>query len=146
MKKLFFALVIPVFLSSCNVPRIELSDREKELEHRLKVAYKCDLELRHDYDAVSENKSNGQFWVSINNSTPDICKLDSTSIKDLAVALTDSILPVLTHRENYELINFHFSTNIAIDERMDKQVCNKGILVYLNPGKTTKFEFYYENF
>jgi hypothetical protein len=110
---------------SCAVPRVDLTKEEKELENKLKVQFQCDeIELRHDYQAITKNKTNGKFTIAL---CDNFCKMDSLKLSKEILNLAKLIKPVLTHESNYSTIWFFTSIEKHIDEKTSKLACSKTI-------------------
>lgn len=95
------------------------------------------LELRHDYEAVSENRSDGVFDVLLCNS---FCNLDSIMIKNLISEITPKITQVLSHKESYKKIAYYASTEYHIDETMSRLSCSTLVRISLNNPDSIVFD------
>ena len=72
-------LMLILFIASCAPQRIRLSKEENKLQKQMQVELNCqNFEFRHDYEAITGQRSDGAFYVTLCDSC---CKMDSTELK-----------------------------------------------------------------
>ncbi|PLK42107.1 hypothetical protein [Emticicia sp. TH156] len=136
MNKIIIILLLS-FCYGCVVPKIELTEQEKNLESKLKNEFACDdLEFRHDYHAIKENRKDAMFIVTL---CDGFCNKDSLTIFKETIRLTKMIKPILSHRANYENVIFYTSLEKKKDETWSSLICNKTIKVSLRDLKVIEF-------
>lgn len=127
---LMIALSLIANLSSCYSPKIFLSKEEEEFADSLATAYSADISLQHDYEAVKENKKNGQFWIKIKNPRhEDICLKDSSSLKVISKDIATQAFKVMKYRQNYNSIEIVFIESEFPDKQTESVICRKTIVV-----------------
>lgn len=62
-KKVIVIVVLVSGLQSCYSPKIPLTPQEKEWGDALAEEYRCEVSMQHDYDAITNKKSDGVFWI-----------------------------------------------------------------------------------
>ena len=83
------SFIFIIFISSCAPQRIKLNKEENKLEKQLQTELSCpNLELRHDYNSITEKRIDGNFDVLLCDT---FCSLDSTKFKELAIKITSKI-------------------------------------------------------
>jgi hypothetical protein len=136
MNKIIIILLLS-FCYACVVPKIELTEQEKNLESKLKKEFACDdFEFRHDYQAIKENRKDAMFMVTL---CDDFCNKDSLPLCNEVIALTKTIKPVLSHQNNYEGVTFYMSIEKHLDKQSSTLTCNKTIKVSLRDLKVIEF-------
>jgi len=129
-------LILIVLISSCAPQRIKLSSKESKLEKHLQTELNCaNLELRHDYNAITEKRNNGSFAVLLCDT---FCSMDSTELKELALKIVTEITPVLSNKINYKEITFYTSIEKHTSEKSSTLTCSKTVQVLLeNPNSVS---------
>ncbi|GAA4313544.1 hypothetical protein GCM10023183_33330 [Nibribacter koreensis] len=111
------------------VPRIDLTEEEEELQETLKKELNCsDLEIRHDYYAVTNNKKNGNLVIYVYGS---VCDLDSTSFEKVIFKTVDQITPILSHKANYKSLTFYTSITKPWGSKTSVETCYKECKVFI---------------
>lgn len=125
-----------IFTISCAPQRIKLSKEESKLEKHLKTELNCpDLELRHDYSAITEKRNDGSFDVLL---CDPFCNMDSTELKELALKITPKIIQALSHKTNYKKITCYTSIEKHTSEKSSTLTCSKTVQVLLgNPNSVS---------
>jgi hypothetical protein len=126
-------LIVVTILLSCAPQRIELKNEECALQKKLQIKFNCStLDLRHDYNAITENKTNGSFDVSL---CDEFCSMDSTRLKAIAIIISSEIIPLLSHKSNYKEITFYTSVEKHLSEKTSRLTCSKRIKILLSNPK-----------
>ena len=137
MNKIIIILLLS-FCYACVVPKIELTEQEKNLESKLKKEFACDdFEFRHDYQAIKENRKDAMFMVTLCDS---FCNKDNLTIFKEVIHITKTIKPILSHKNNYEGVKFYMSV-VVEDKKIDwsTEQCSKTIKVSLRDLKVIEF-------
>lgn len=135
-----FLIIFISVLTSCGIPRIDLSNEECALQKQLQIKFNCPtLDLRHDYDAITENKTDGSFDVSL---CDKFCGMDSTRLKAVAIIISYEIIPLLSHKSNYKEITFYTSVEKHLSEKSSILTCSKTIKILLDSPKSAIYKDY----
>jgi len=135
-------IVVCLFLYSCS-PEIQLSQQEKAFSDSLAERYECEVTIKHDNDAIGSNKTNGTLSLALKNIKGlNICKKDSTELKEFSRKLVGSLIPALSHKANYAsaVLEFYKSENPGKNERM---ICDRFILVSIKDTGNASVELWY---
>ena len=136
MKKLKLFLLFTCCYA-CVVPKIELTEQEKDLEGKVKKEFACEeFEFRHDYHAIKENRKDATFMVAL---CDDFCNKDSITLCKEAIRLTKMIKPVLSLKEKYEGLTFFTSVEKHLDQNSSVSTCYKTIEVSLRDLKVVEY-------
>lgn len=136
MNKIAFVFLV-MSLYACVVPKIELTEQEKDLESKLRKEFACDdFEFRHDYHAIKANSKEASFMVTL---CDDFCNKDSLTLCNEVIALTKKIKPVLSHQNNYEGVTFYMSIEKHLDKQSSILTCNKTMKVSLRDLYVVEF-------
>lgn len=139
MKNIFTSTFLCLLIASCAPQRIRLNSKESNLEKHLQTELNCpNLELRHDYNAVTEKRNNGSFDVLLCDT---FCSMDSTEFKKLALKITSEITPILNYKINYEQITFYTTKEEHLSEKTSRLICSKTVRILLkNPNRVNSYE------
>ncbi|SDF77458.1 hypothetical protein [Chitinophaga filiformis] len=119
-------LSLIIVLPCCYSPKIFLSEEEKEFADSLATAYSADISLQHDYNAVKENKKNGQFWIEVKNPQhEDLCSKDSTSLKAISKGIATQVFKIMKYKQNYNSIEIVFVESEFPDKQTESVICRK---------------------
>lgn len=137
-------LLFIVIVTACNNQLLPLTKAEKEMSQTLSYKYGCKVSLQHDYSAIADNKTNGEFYVTFDDNGTAVCKNDSTELKTMATNITLQILQVLSHRENYHSFHIVFSTIKATGPDSNRTICQKELNVNVDNPYQISISSYYE--
>ncbi|SFD82152.1 hypothetical protein SAMN05518672_103358 [Chitinophaga sp. CF118] len=132
-----------MFLYGCSSPEIQLSQQEKAFADSLKEEYECEVEMKHDNDAIGGNKTNGTLSLTLKNIKGlNVCKKDSAELKEFSREIVGTLIPVLSHKSNYAsvVLEFYKSENPGKNERM---ICDRFIIVSTRDTSKASVELWY---
>jgi hypothetical protein len=115
-----------------NMGRIALSEQEKSLQDSLQEVFPdCqNVYFRHDYDAITEQLTNGYFSVDIRScKDASLCQSDTVILKNLSLNISKRLMPILSHKRHYQELHYYFSHEERIDDISSHLACHKTIIV-----------------
>ncbi|SFD74253.1 hypothetical protein SAMN05518672_10327 [Chitinophaga sp. CF118] len=121
--------LICIILPSCYSPKIPLSKEEENFGNVLAERYHCEVNLEHDYKAITENRKDGTFWIELKNSHTDLCSKDSIALKNMTSEIAKKIHPLLTHKLNYNSIEVVFRKSEHPDKKTESLLCDKHLKI-----------------
>lgn len=136
-------IIACLFLYSCSSPEIKLSQQETAFADSLKEQYECEVEIKHDNDAIDGNKTNGTLSLQLRNMKGlNVCKKDSAELKAFSRGIVEKLYPVLSHKANYAsvVLEFYKAENPGKNERM---ICDRFILVSTRDTGKASVELWY---
>jgi len=139
MKQTLLALLVTTgiisFFSSCEgclQRKCSICPTSQEIEVRNNIAneYNCDVRVGHDEKAVYDNKIDGSFGIgldftAIKSTEKNLCEKDSLYLDSLSQVIAKKILPILSHKKNYNKISVSYSTEKHSNEKMSSTDCSK---------------------
>jgi hypothetical protein len=136
-------IIACLFLYGCSSPEIQLSQQEKSFADSLADRYECEVTIKHDNDAIGGNKTNGTLTMALKNIKGlNVCKKDSTELKEFSRKLVGRLIPELSHKTNYAsvVLEFYKSENPGKNERM---ICDRFIFVSTKDTSNASVELWY---
>jgi hypothetical protein len=136
-------IIACLFIYGCSSPEIKLSSHETAFADSLKDYYECEVEIKHDNDAIAGNKTNGTLTMAMKNIKGlNVCKKDSTELKAFSKRIVGKLLPSLSHNTNYAsvVLEFYKSENPGKNERM---ICDRFIYVSTRDTSNASVELWY---
>lgn len=139
MKQTLLALFVITgfisFFSSCEgclQRKCSICPTSQEIEIRNNIAneYNCDVSVGHDEGAVYDNRIDGSFGISLDFTAvkateKNLCEKDSVYLDSLSRVIAKKILPILSHKKNYNKIGVSYSTEKHFNEKMSSTDCSK---------------------
>lgn len=106
------------------------SSQEIEVRNNIANEYNCDARVGHDENAVYENRTDGTFRVdldftAVKSTQRNLCEKDSLYLDALSRVIALKILPILSHKKNYNSISISYSTEKHFNETMSSIDCAK---------------------
>lgn len=135
-------IIACLFIYGCS-PEIKLSTQERAFADSLQERYECEVTIKHDNDAIGGNKNNGTLSLAMKNIKGlNVCKKDSTELKQFSRNVVGKLVPVLSHKENYAsvVLEFYKAENPGKNERM---ICDRFIFVSIKDTSQASVELWY---
>lgn len=136
-------IIACLFLYGCSSPEIPLSQKEKAFADSLMERYECEVTIKHDNDAIEGNKTNGTLSLAMKNIKGlNVCKKDSTELKEFSKKIVGKLIPLLSYKNNYAsvVLEFYKAENPGKNERM---ICDRFIFVSTRDTSNTSVELWY---
>ncbi|WP_367867582.1 hypothetical protein [Pedobacter sp. WC2423] len=123
------------FFSSCEEllqRKCSICPTSQEIEIRNNIAneYNCNVSVGHDEGAVYDNRIDGSFGISldftaIKSTEKNLCEKDSLYLDSLSRIIAKKIIPILSHKKNYNRVSVSYSTEKNFNEKMSSTDCSK---------------------
>ena len=123
------------FFSSCEgllQRKCSICPTSQEIEIRNNIAneYNCNVSVGHDEGAVYDNRIDGSFGISldftaIKSTEKNLCEKDSLYLDSLSRIIAKKIIPILSHKKNYNRVSVSYSTEKHFNEKMSSTDCSK---------------------
>ncbi|GAA3934293.1 hypothetical protein GCM10022209_30860 [Chitinophaga oryziterrae] len=98
--------------------------------------------MEHDKKAIVEKNSNGEFLIQFEDKGFDLCAKDTSYLKKIATEVTTQIIPVLSYKSSYKIVNIIFFKIKITGKDSDSTVCEKQLDVNIKHPDQVTISYY----